>query len=144
MRTMGLSFNPLFRSMFFRLILRSSAGLLVYLCFQIQQIPSMGFWSLLLLISSGISFMHIHRERSEHMLTSKSMPFLPRTARSRKIVQHNLWPTVRQSELVLKRAQFLYAIVMRLPFCLCTHILNIMLRGFLLLAWSQKLFFSLS
>jgi len=63
------------------------------------------------------------------MLTSKSMPFLPRTARSRKIVQHNLWPTVRQSELVLKRAQFLYAIVMRLPFCLCKHILDIMLES---------------
>lgn len=32
-----------------------------------------------------------------------------------KIVQHNLWSTVRRSELILKRAQFLYAIVMRLP-----------------------------
>jgi hypothetical protein len=46
-----------------------------------------------------------------------------------KIVQHNLWPIVRRSELILKRAQFLYAIVMRLPFRLCKHILNIMLES---------------
>jgi hypothetical protein len=46
-----------------------------------------------------------------------------------KIVQHNLWPTVRRSELILKTAQFLYAIVMRLPFFLCKHILNIMLES---------------
>jgi len=46
-----------------------------------------------------------------------------------KIVQHNLRPTVRRSELILKRAQFLYAIVMRFLFCLCKHILNIMLES---------------
>jgi hypothetical protein len=46
-----------------------------------------------------------------------------------KIVQHNLWPTVRRRELVLKRAQFLYGIVMRFPFCLCKDILNIMLES---------------
>jgi hypothetical protein len=35
-----------------------------------------------------------------------------------KIVQHNLLPIVHRSELVLKMDQFLYAIVMRLPFLL--------------------------
>jgi hypothetical protein len=45
-----------------------------------------------------------------------------------KIVQHNLWLIVPRSDLIQKRAQFLYAIVMRLPFCLCKHILNIMLE----------------
>jgi hypothetical protein len=45
-----------------------------------------------------------------------------------KIVQHNLWPIVCRSELILKRAQFLYAIVMRMPFCLCKHVLNRMLE----------------
>jgi hypothetical protein len=40
-----------------------------------------------------------------------------------KIVQHNLWPVVRHSDLILKRAQFVYAIYVRLPFCLCKHIL---------------------
>jgi hypothetical protein len=46
-----------------------------------------------------------------------------------KIVQHNLLPTIHRSELILKRAQFLYAIVMRLSFCLCKHILNIILKS---------------
>jgi hypothetical protein len=45
-----------------------------------------------------------------------------------KIVLHNLCPTARRSELVLKRAQFLYALCMRMPFCLCKHILNLMLE----------------
>jgi hypothetical protein len=35
-----------------------------------------------------------------------------------KIIQHSLWPIVRQSDLILKRAQFVYAICLRLPFCL--------------------------
>jgi hypothetical protein len=46
-----------------------------------------------------------------------------------KIVQHNLWPIVRRSDLILKRPQFLYAICLRLPFCLCKHILGIMLEA---------------
>jgi hypothetical protein len=43
-------------------------------------------------------------------------------------VLHNLWPTARRSELVLKRASFLYALCMRMPFCLCKHIFNLMLE----------------
>jgi len=42
-----------------------------------------------------------------------------------KIIQHNLWPVVRRSDLILKRAQFFYAICLRLPFCLCKHILEV-------------------
>jgi len=33
-----------------------------------------------------------------------------------KIVQHNLWPVVRPSDLILKKAQFVYAIHRHLPF----------------------------
>jgi hypothetical protein len=44
-----------------------------------------------------------------------------------KIVQHNLWPVVRRNDLILKRAQFVYAISLRLPFCLCKHILGVIL-----------------
>jgi hypothetical protein len=47
-----------------------------------------------------------------------------------KIVQHNLWPVVRHSDLILKRAQFVYAIHLRLPFCLCKHILGIILEAY--------------
>lgn len=46
-----------------------------------------------------------------------------------KIVQHNLWPIVRRSDLILKRAQFVYAICLRLPFCLCKHILGVILEA---------------
>jgi hypothetical protein len=45
-----------------------------------------------------------------------------------KIFLHNLWPRANRSELVLKRAKFLYALVMRMPFCLCKHILQTMLE----------------
>jgi len=46
-----------------------------------------------------------------------------------KIVQHNLWPVVRRSDLILKRAQFVYAIHLCLPFCLCEHILGVILEA---------------
>jgi hypothetical protein len=46
-----------------------------------------------------------------------------------KIVQHNLWLVARRSDLILKRAQFIYAIHIRLPFCLCKHILGVMLEA---------------
>jgi hypothetical protein len=46
-----------------------------------------------------------------------------------KIVQHNLWPVVRGSDLILKKAQFVYAIHLRLPFCLCKHILGVILEA---------------
>jgi hypothetical protein len=46
-----------------------------------------------------------------------------------KIVQHNLWPVARRSDLILKRAQFVYAVHLCLPFCLCKHILGVMLEA---------------
>jgi hypothetical protein len=46
-----------------------------------------------------------------------------------KIVQHNLWAVVRHSDLLLKKAQFVYAIHLRLPFCLCKHIMSVMLEA---------------
>lgn len=46
-----------------------------------------------------------------------------------KIVQHNLWPVVRRSDLILKRAKFVYSIHLRLPFCLCKHILGVILEA---------------
>jgi hypothetical protein len=46
-----------------------------------------------------------------------------------KIVQHNPWPFVRQSNLILKRAHFVYPICLCLPFCLCKHIMGVMLEA---------------
>jgi hypothetical protein len=45
-----------------------------------------------------------------------------------KVVVTNLWPQARRSELTLKKATLLYAIVMQTPFCLCKHILHIVLE----------------
>jgi hypothetical protein len=45
-----------------------------------------------------------------------------------KIVVINLWPQARRSELTLKKATLLYAIVMQTSFCLCKHILHTMLE----------------
>jgi hypothetical protein len=46
-----------------------------------------------------------------------------------KIIQQNIWPVARRSDLILKRAQFVYAIHLRLPFCLCKHILGVILEA---------------
>jgi hypothetical protein len=46
-----------------------------------------------------------------------------------KIVQHNLWPVVRRIDLILKRAQFVYAICLRMPFYMCKHILGVILEA---------------
>jgi hypothetical protein len=40
----------------------------------------------------------------------------------------NLWPQAHRSELTLKKATVLYAIMMRIPFCFCKHILHTMLK----------------
>jgi hypothetical protein len=45
-----------------------------------------------------------------------------------KVVVTNLWPQACRSELTLKKATLLYAIVMWTPFCLCKHILHTMLE----------------
>jgi hypothetical protein len=46
-----------------------------------------------------------------------------------KIIQQNIWPVARRSDLILKRAQFVFAIHLCLPFCLCKHILGVMLEA---------------
>jgi len=74
-------------------------------------------------------FFHAHPEGNKRTHAYiKIGAFSPPHRLLSKIVLHNLWPTVRRSELVLKRAQFLYALVMRMPFCLCKHIINTMLE----------------
>jgi len=41
---------------------------------------------------------------------------------------HNLWPIALQSELVLKRTRFLYAMIHKIPICLCKRIVLTMLE----------------
>jgi hypothetical protein len=45
-----------------------------------------------------------------------------------KVVVTNLWLQAWWSELTLKKATLLYAIVIQTPFCLCKHILHTMLE----------------
>lgn len=46
-----------------------------------------------------------------------------------KIIQQNIWPVARRSDLILKRARFVYAVHLRLPFCLCKHIPGVMMEA---------------
>jgi hypothetical protein len=46
-----------------------------------------------------------------------------------KIIQQNIWPVARRIDLILKRDQFVYAVHLHLPFCLCKHILGVMLEA---------------
>jgi hypothetical protein len=45
-----------------------------------------------------------------------------------KIIQQNIWPVARRSDLILKPTQFVYAVHLRLPFYLCKHILGVILE----------------
>jgi hypothetical protein len=46
-----------------------------------------------------------------------------------KIVQDNLWPVARRSDPILKKAQLVYTVHLRLPFYLCKHIMGVMLEA---------------
>jgi hypothetical protein len=74
-------------------------------------------------------FFNVVPQDKERATNIRISAFSPLHRLLAKIVQHNLWPTVRKSDLIQKRDQFLCAIIMRLPFCLCKHILNIMLEA---------------
>jgi hypothetical protein len=74
-------------------------------------------------------FFHVVPQGEEWSTTIKISALSPPHRMLAKIVQHNLWPIVRQSNLILKRAQFVYAIYLHLPFCLCKHIMGIILEA---------------
>jgi hypothetical protein len=72
---------------------------------------------------------HVVPQGEERATTIRIGALSPRHRLLAKIFQHNLWPTARRNDLILKRAQFLYAICLRLPFCMCKHILDVMLEA---------------
>jgi len=74
-------------------------------------------------------FLHVVPQGEEHATTIMIDALSTPHHMLAKIVQHNLWPVVRRSDLILKRSQFVYAISLRLPFCLCKHILGIILEA---------------
>jgi hypothetical protein len=74
-------------------------------------------------------FFHAVPQEEERPTTIRIGTLSPSHRLLAKIVQHNLWPVARCSDLILKKAQFVYAIHLRLPFCLCKHILGVMLKA---------------
>jgi hypothetical protein len=74
-------------------------------------------------------FFHAVPQGEERATTIRIDALSPSHRLLAKIVQHNLWPVVRHSDLILKKAQFVYAIHLRLPFCLFKHIMSIMLEA---------------
>jgi hypothetical protein len=74
-------------------------------------------------------FFHAFPQGDEHTTTIRIGTLSPSHRLLAKIVQHNLWPVVKRSDLILKKAQFVYAIHLRLPFCLCKHIMSVMLEA---------------
>jgi len=74
-------------------------------------------------------FFHAVRQGEERATTIRIGALSTPHRMVAKIVQHNLWPVVRRNDLILKRAQFVYAISLRLPFCLCKHILDVILEA---------------
>jgi hypothetical protein len=74
-------------------------------------------------------FFHIAPQGEDHPTSIKIGALGPAHRMLVKIVQDNLWPVTRRCDLILKKAQFVYAIHFRLPFCLCKHILGVMLEA---------------
>jgi hypothetical protein len=74
-------------------------------------------------------FFHVVPQGEERATTIRICALSASHRMLAKIVQHNLWPVVRRSDLILKRAHLVYAISLRLPFCLCKHILGIILEA---------------
>jgi hypothetical protein len=74
-------------------------------------------------------FFHAVPQGEERHTTIRIGALAPSHRLLAEIVQHNLWPVVRRNDLILKKAQFVYAIHLRLPFCLCKHIMSVMLEA---------------
>jgi hypothetical protein len=74
-------------------------------------------------------FFHAVPQGEERATTIRIGALSPSHRLLAKIAQHNLWPVIRRNDLILKRAQFVYDIHLRLPFCLCKHILGIILEA---------------
>jgi hypothetical protein len=74
-------------------------------------------------------FFHTAPQGEEHPTSIKIGALGPAHRMLAKIILHNLWPVTRRSNLILKKAQFVYAVHFRLPFCLCKHILGVMLEA---------------
>jgi hypothetical protein len=74
-------------------------------------------------------FFHAVPQGEERATTIRLGALSPAHRLLAKIVQHNLWPVVRRSDLILKKAQFVYTIHLRLSFYLYKHIMSVMMEA---------------
>jgi hypothetical protein len=74
-------------------------------------------------------FFHEVPQGEERATTIRIGALSPSHCLLAKIFQHNLWPVFKRSDLILKKAQFVYAIHLCLPFCQCKHILGVILEA---------------
>lgn len=74
-------------------------------------------------------FFHVIPQGEERSTAIKIGALSPPHRMLAKIVQHNLWRIVRRSNMNLKKAQLIYATCLRLPFCLCKHIVGVILEA---------------
>jgi hypothetical protein len=74
-------------------------------------------------------FFHAYPQGEGHQTSIKIGSLGPAHRMLAKIIMHNLWSVTRRNNLILKKAQFVYAVHFRFPFCLCKHILGVMLKA---------------
>jgi len=77
----------------------------------------------------SLEFFHAIPQGEERSTSIRIGALSPSHRMLAKIIQQNIWPVVRRSDLILKRTQFVYAVHLRLPFCLCKHIMGVMLEA---------------
>jgi hypothetical protein len=74
-------------------------------------------------------FFHVAPQGEEHPTSIKIGAIDLAHHMLAKIILHNLWPVIRRSNQILKKAQYVYAVYFFLPFCLCKHILGVILEA---------------
>jgi hypothetical protein len=66
-------------------------------------------------------FFHVVPQGEGHQTSIKIGALGPAHRMLAKIILHNLWPVTRRSNLILKKAQFVYAVHFRFPLSLQTY-----------------------
>jgi hypothetical protein len=74
-------------------------------------------------------FFHAVPQGEERSTTIRIGALSPSHSMLVKIIQLNIWPVARHSDLILKRAQFVHTVHLCLPFCQCKQILGVMLEA---------------
>jgi hypothetical protein len=120
--TVGWCFSPPLQAISSLLIPRSSVPVL--------EIPGSPYNEVVLppSLDDFREFFHAVPQGEESATTIKISALSPSHHMLAKIIQQNMH-VARRSDLILIRAQFVYVVYLRLPFCMCKHILGVMLEA---------------